>query len=639
MKKDKRVSSQLNKENFIALIHAIIAGITVIGLVVTLVILTCLRTVPKFNDRKLELGKPVPSHVYNYVTGLSYFHDGIDVDYSQVDNMTVGDYQVKISGKIDYVSTIHVVDTTAPEIKVLGPVSEGKSLANEYSGVYYSEADGCIVLELGESYDVFDIVENLGDTSERFKVDLSIDGVSIAKYSSYPERASEMFSMSEIGDYIIDMDATDAEGNVSSAVIATKVVDTKGPDIKVPAHLPYYATNSEYETMDFATEITDASGVAEYYLAVNGIRTDSIMYSELGSYDIEIVAVDNNGNESSVEFSADFDTVPVFVGVRDEIDIRVGQEFDYHQYFRAFDNTDGDISDRIEFICEAEDFSFVGLYDYECRVTDSHELTTIYQGKIFVGDISNTNYVLTSEEIDTLNLYDYYSYDVLENDDYDMMLETVRPTLVNLLKRNAGGGYSFGSGFIYKVDSDFVYIGTVDHVISEMITTIELMFCDDEDTILNVSVTGCERVDSSSETAMFKIPVSEIPASVLLDVKQVYVDENIYDEIEIGQEIVAYSGHWSNTTPTIRDLYVKRMDEQFLEDSVHCIVTTHNTKGGMSGCPIFDLRGKLVAICEGYWGRYNYDTYSYEYEGYQQRIEGINELYYRVKDLDYYDAG
>ena len=114
-------------------------------------------------------------------------------------------------------------------------------------------------------------------------------------------------------------------------------------------------------------------------------------------------------------------TVPVFVGVRDEIDIRVGQEFDYHQYFRAFDNTDGDISDRIEFICEAEDFSFVGLYDYECRVTDSHELTTIYQGKIFVGDISNTNYVLTSEEIDTLNLYDYYSYDVLENDDYDMI--------------------------------------------------------------------------------------------------------------------------------------------------------------------------------------------------------------------------
>jgi len=639
MDKTRAKALKINKEDFQAVILAIVAGVIVVSLFIVLTILTCFRVRPKFNDRNLELGKAVPNKVSNYVTGLPYLHEGIEVDFSQVDNMTVGDYEVVISGKLEYTCTIHIVDTTAPEIQLLGSADEGLNPINNVSNVYYDGTDGCIVLELGEYYDVFDVVDKIADASERYQVGLSMGGRDIAHFQSYGTIISEMFRIQECGNYVLSMVAYDEAGNSTSVDINAKVVDTKAPTFVFSSYFPYCAINKEYTVDDFVDEISDEAGVAEYYFWMNGVRADNISYTQIGTYNISFKAIDNNGNEAIKELAVVFDEAPEFVGVREEILIPVGAEFDYLQYFRAFDNTDGDITDRLNFVCDVNEYKTEGSYPYECTVADSHGLESTYCGTISVGSEDDRSYVLTAEEVDILNEYDYFSYEILEEDNYDAMIEMVKPTLVNLLRRYSDGSYTFGSGYVYKVDNDYIYIGTVEHVISKMISTVEFMFCDDEESIISIEVYGFERVDEYSETSLIKIPISSLPARVLLDLKQVYVDEAVYEEMTVGQEIVAYSGHWKNSTPTIRKVYVKRMDEQFLDDSVHCIVTSHNTKGGMSGCPLFDLRGRMVALCEGYWGRFNYDIYAYEYEGYQQRIDGINDLYERMKDVSYDDAG
>ena len=637
--KSSENKKKLNDEKNV-IILAIAAGMTVIILTVVLAYLLCIRIVPKFEIKNLELGKPVPSHVYNYVTGLPFRHDGIEVDYSQIDNMTVGDYEVIVSGKLNFTCTIHVQDTTKPYIGLLSAEEDGTSVNNE-SGVYYSAADDCVILELGEVYNVVDLVSEISDASDQYSVEMTCDGnhLSLYNHMSGAMYNRDSFRTAECGDFVYEITASDASGNSSSAVINVRIVDTEGPEILMPQYEVYYATNTEYTVMDFAADIDDPSGVDSYCFVVNGIESDIISYTNIGAFNIAIKAIDSLGNESVTDIVANFDDAPVFVGVRDTIYIPVGKTFDFYQYFKAFDNTDGDISARMCVTCDELDFSVSGSYPYECWVADSHGLASVYNGNIIIGSEDSRDYVLTAAEIDILNQYDYFSYAPLEEGNYDAMVEMVKPTLVNLLRRYSDGGYSFGSGYIYKIDSDYIYVGTVDHVISDMLTTIEMRLCDDEETTVNVYVSGYERVSADSETAMFKIPVTSISAAVLLDLKQVYVDENIYEEIYMGQEIVAYSGHWSNNTPTIRKLYIKRFDEKFLDGAAHCIVTSHNTKGGMSGCPIFDLQGRLVALCEGYWGRFNYDIYAYEYEGYQQRIEGLGELYERVKELPYNEAG
>lgn len=654
MKETISTKKKVINDDKVAIIMAIVSGVIVIALSIFFICVTGFRTAQKFYVKEVELGNPVPSHVYNYVTGFPFLHDGIEVDYSHVDNMNTGSYEVEITGKLNFTCTIKIVDTTVPYIILLSDdgnhngANNGTSGANANasagninpnSGVYYSSAEERIVLELGELYDVTDIVCEIGDISESYEAQLKYKDETIAEYRHYPDdRFSEMFSIDESGNYVFELIVTDGAGNTVNSEINAMVIDSQGPKIKVPDYLSYFATDCDYTVDDIVAEIIDASGVESYCFVVDGTETDMVGFDAPGSYDIAIKAADILGNESFTEFSVSFDDAPVFVGVRDEIQILVGKEFDYTQFFRAVDNTDGDISGRMEFVSDLN-INAVGSYDYECTVMDSHGLMSSYSGKIVVGSSDGTQYCLTPDEIDILNEYNYFSYDILAEDDYEAMIEMIEPTLVNLLKRYTAGGYMYGSGYIYKVDSDYIYIGTVDHVISEMVSRIELMFCDDEETVVSVLVTGYERVAENSECAMFKIPITDIPAKVLLDVKQVYYEEDIYEDMHVGQAIVAYSGHWANTTPTIKLVYVKRMDEQFMEGSQHCIVTSHGTKGGMSGCPLFDFRGRMVAQCEGYWGRYNYDINAYEYEGYQQRIEGLTELYERVKRLEYKTAG
>lgn len=623
-----------------AVIFAIVAGGVVIALTAVLTFLLCFRTVPKFEVKNLELGKPVPSKVYNYVTGLPIMHDAIEVDYSQVDNMNEGNYEVVVSGKLEFTCVLHVQDTKAPYIKLLGASDGTNSMINPDSGVYYSAIDDCVILELGEVYNVLDIVDEIGDISDRYQASVNCNGSQISIYKHIDDtNYYESFRTTECGQFVYDITVIDLAGNISTATVNAKVVDTKGPKPILNDSSKYYATDTELGVLDFVTAIEDLSGVARYCFVINGIETDNISYTQIGSYDIAIKTVDNLGNEAVTDFTANFDKAPVFVGVREEILIPVGKEFDFLQYFRAFDNTDGDLSAHICVSSDTLDLSQEGTYPYECWVADSHGISSTYCGTLTVGAEDGRSYSLTPDEIDVLNEYGYFEYQLLEEGNYDAMTELVRPTLVNLLRRYNNGGYCFGSGYVYKVDSDYLYIGTVDHVISDMITDVEIRFCDDDETTITVPVRGYERVDAGSETAMFKIPISSLPVSVLLDIKQVVADEDIYSELSVGQEIVAYSGHWSNTTPTIRKLYIKRLDEKFLDGSMHCIVTSHNTKGGMSGCPIFDLQGRMVALCEGYWGRFNYDIYAYEYEGYQQRIEGLSELYESVKEMPYDEIG
>lgn len=635
MAENKKNTSKQNKNvEWKAIIFAIVAGIVTIAFWSLMAWFLCFRTVPKFTEKTLEIGKKVPSHVYDYVTGAPFMHDGYTVDVSKVRTDVVGDYNVIVVKESEsYIYTLHVVDTKAPIISMLGIDENGQSEINEKSGAYYNSSEDAVVLELAQEYSVSDIVKDITDASDMFDLEVSIEGTVVAESSTYRKLEEKKLVINACGTYDLLLKASDASGNFIEKVLKAIVVDTKGPDIELPENGKYFAVNSVYTVDDIVTSVSDPSGVAEYHFVINGMNADSIIYTEIGSYFVGVSAIDELGNEIFTEIRIEFDESPELVGYREYLSVLRNSDFEITEFIRAFDNTDGNISDRIEIDDGGFNITVDGEYTVTYSVSDSHGLVTKKSAVIAVGEIDESNYALNEKEVQILTDYGYFSYEPLEADDYDQMISNVEPTLVNLLRRYSDGGYSFGSGFVYRVDADYVYFVTCYHVVKDMLASVEMAFWDEDETIVNVNIIDYERAASDSEVAMFKIPTSAIPADVLLDVKQMYVDEDIYDTLRIGQEIVAYSGHWSNLTPTIRKLYIKRMDDFFLDDSAHCIVTTHNTKGGMSGCPIVDLKGRLVGICEGYWGHYNYDTFEYEYEGYVQRIEGITELYNRVKSM------
>ena len=202
-------------------------------------------------------------------------------------------------------------------------------------------------------------------------------------------------------------------------------------------------------------------------------------------------------------------------------------------------------------------------------------------------------------------------------------MKLIEPALIDLKRSLGGGAYTAGSGCVYRITPEYIYFLSVRHVMKAVSRNCEIMFYNG--TVVRETL-DYALSQKSNELAMFRIPVSMVPVDTLMSLKQVYVDEDIYSKLSVGDEVVAYAKHWSGTDED----YVRRMTVRRLESSIgefnlynSLLETSEGVVGGMSGTAVVDLRGNLAGLASAY----GTPTDSrYTVSSYHSRIDVLNEV-------------
>ncbi|MBQ3898352.1 MAG: hypothetical protein II741_00770, partial [Lachnospiraceae bacterium] len=72
---------------------------------------------------------------------------------------------------------------------------------------------------------------------------------------------------------------------------------------------------------------------------------------------------------------------------------------------------------------------------------------------------------------------------------------------------------------------------------------------------------------------------------------------------------------------------------RFCDDATSCLKATHNVEAGMSGTAVFDEKGRLVGVVEGYMSLWDSGTGRYNYSDYYLRIDGLEDFYRRMEKI------
>lgn len=610
------------------------------------------RVVPREHERTIELGAyyELSDDPGEYLTGLKIFRSGAVVDTHDVNIFVPGEYTVKVfyKGKtIEY--PVSVADTKAPTVEFRSDHTDDIIF---YDGL---DEDGYGVFEIGIARTIGDMFDYIYDESGELEAFLYCDGEELSSAKIYPgdsfkgESVEEQlrriedscvkregrFVLDELKYYNLTIEVRDGSGNTISKDFTVKAVDTIAPNIiahSVPEN-HFVAANQPYSADEIALYISDNSNFYTAAFIVGDETVSKITFDKTGPQKVTIVASDESGNEATCDVTVMVDEAPIFIAVADK-DIKVGSDYDLLDHIVAVDNTDGNVTDTIVVDDGGFDPYTPGLYSVKYTATDSHNLSTTVICNLNVGDEGYGDYYLSEKEISLLCDYDFFEYEPLSKNDYEAACELVEPTLVNLIHRTGGGGYSAGSGFIYRIDEDYTYIVTCVHVIEDLEDPIELMFCDSKATVIKIDVPFYLEKSDINEIAMLRIDTGLIPAETLVELREIYCDEDIYRELKIGQNIIAYSGHWINKNPMIRSATILNLKAKFCDDATSCVKATHNVEAGMSGTAVFDEKGRLVGVVEGYMALWDSSIGNYSYSDYYLRIDGLEDFYRRMERIE-----
>ena len=386
--------------------------------------------------------------------------------------------------------------------------------------------------------------------------------------------------------------------------IDISVVDTTPPEIVPFADELFIATGREYGPEAFAEKISDVSGNVRCRIKYGGSRRESISFPDVGGYTVVLEAEDDSGNVGSCEIAFSADDPPVIIGAFDR-HLPVGTDFDLTRV-AAVDTGDGNLTDRMKVDRGGFDPQTEGDYTVTYSAADSHGLVTeksvtlsvcgrrtlsLYQGR---DEIS-----LSADEMKLLCNAGFFTYEPLDTPDYDRTLRLIEPTLIDL-KQVRSNGYAAGSGCIYKITPEYIYMLSVTHVMKEVRRNCNIMFFDGKTVRQNLDYVSSAR---HNELSMFKVPTADIPADTLMTLRQVHVDPHIYSSLSKGDEVVAYAAHWTGTDKDlIRRMEVRRLTSSISEfgliDSL--LETTDGVVSGMSGTAVVDLKGNLVGLASAF---------------------------------------
>lgn len=238
----------------------------------------------------------------------------------------------------------------------------------------------------------------------------------------------------------------------------------------------------------------------------------------------------------------------------------------------------------------------------------------------------------------------YFTYDPLTKTDWNALDKLTEPTNVDIaLYDDAERTVRriLESAFIYKIDDDYIYLGTAGHCIASKnrLKNAKIMFYDRKtyDVDLSDYRLGGKFESAEGDYAMYRFPTSSIPYEELVKLKEVCYSKDAIKNVKAGD--VLYTGNiYAKKSSKDYDKKLTVVDEsndsyQFFVSSDDCKVITYSsyiicnegTTKGQSGSAIFDKYGYAVATVSGSL-RGSYKGTSYKL-GLYTKLSKLDSLY------------
>ena len=183
------------------------------------------------------------------------------------------------------------------------------------------------MVELGDevSIDPFDYLEGFKFAVERSEVDISeVDNFKVGAYEVNIKHAWQNFTVS------------------------VTIQDTTPPELNVKEDVQYLLNSQTYKIDEFVNSAKDLSGNVETVIRLNdSISADRVSFTKNGNYKVIIIATDINDNYTVKSVDVIVDTPPEFGGEMPDYYLAVGSEIDYLDGLTAWDEHDGDLTDKI----------------------------------------------------------------------------------------------------------------------------------------------------------------------------------------------------------------------------------------------------------------------------------------------------
>jgi len=537
-------------------------------------------TKPVYENKTIEVGTQLSSDAEEYLTGNGWLIDHATVDFSDVDINTAGEYQA--SCRVFFRTHKFTVNVVAPA---------------------FSTRE----VELGSKPDTAIATYLLGDAEFINTATLDMSGVNQDKIGKY--------------EATVQIDGLEFEYEIC-------VIDTTAPTLELNTEISYVAMMREYNTDAFVKSVFDLSEDVEVYFESEDGKNDALSFDEIGEETINLVARDSSGNISKEKMQVTVDIAPLILGVYDTY-VTVGESFDGMDGMLAYDNEEGDITERVTVSGDDIDTTTAGEYTVSYEATDKNGLTTEKKILVYVceaekkGDYAYLDdKVIPQDDLMLLCETDYFSTKPLEQEDREKALELIIPASLRIGKEweNAKG---FGSGFIYDITPEHTYILSVWHVVAKYGESCDLMFFDD--TEIHVEFEKA-RANNNNELALIKVDTNKIPSDVLLTLKEAYVDEAVYVEIEPGKPAIEHSENWGfdERKQLTKDTKVITVLDSLPDLFDACCITTEGrARSGMSGCALIDLRGRVIGSA----------SHIYKGVDYFMRIENLDVMLEKLAEM------
>lgn len=412
--------------------------------------------------------------------------------------------------------------------------------------------------------------------------------------------------------------------------ISIDIVDTISPEIICFSKDKVYKVGIEYKASDFIVEAIDKAKV-DITMSYNNSLVESVIIDEVGKHSITVIATDSSGNSSSRDITFWVDESPRIIGLYDTT-IKPGTDFNPLLGIYAVDVTDGNLTDKL--VVNMGDFNnrVEGEYILTYTSVDNDGLDTVESRKITVSSKTATyeNPELSRENLELLCENRCFSYKPYEQEmTGEVIAELVEPALLDLCWEQSNGS-TYGSGMIYKITPDYLYILSVEHVLKNTGNEYSIYWYDKSKSSGYVSKYLAAK---DNELAMTRIPTATIPAALLLRLKEIYVleDTNIFDEIQSGDKIVAVAKNWKgatsdllNQTEIISTLdcgeYNRTHPNSKLCYGTYYYMYKNPSKEGMSGTATLDMKGRLLGAVS-----FSYKTKT-GYHGFDSRIDTLSQI-------------
>ncbi|MCR4792905.1 MAG: DUF5011 domain-containing protein [Lachnospiraceae bacterium] len=352
-----------------------------------------------------------------------------------------------------------------------------------------------------------------------------------------------------------------------------------------------------------------------------------------------IAAVISDMPEDSVPEAAQIEAVPITEVIEDEPEeetatppsfmmlsdrkYRTGTALSLLDLVYAQDTGGMDLTDRIVIVSDGGYATDVpGDYEVTYSVTDDAGVTCEETVTVSVGDFDHNDYgfEIDREVLAFLIDHDHFDYDPLTDADAGDIDK------LTLLTSPASFGAAYDDGacscFLYKVTPDHLYFYTNKHCPVDSADTLCLYAYDDNMTEIPSSeimylkyhleydavANGYLQYDQQ----LFVVPLSYFDIDELLCFKQVHVDMDAFDALEVGDMFLMNTQSWRRcqkdivlaNTVMFLDCYEQTAYHYDGDNSVpavsHMIVgELKNAVGSCSGSPCFDRYGNFLGFI---WG-------------------------------------